>query len=77
MLRHARIAVCVGWTATLICGTCFTFAAQAEGGTLVRSAAPGWPQWRGPLRDGISNETGLLPQGDCTLTHCPNSTCCR
>jgi outer membrane protein assembly factor BamB len=34
----------------------------------VRAAAPGgnWPQWRGPLRDGVSTETGLLatwPQG--------------
>ncbi|HUT90906.1 MAG TPA: family 16 glycoside hydrolase [Thermoguttaceae bacterium] len=26
----------------------------------------------GRLGDG-----SLLPQGDCTLTHCPNSTCCR
>src|SRR6185295_6373654 len=27
-----------------------------------RAAAPGgnWPQWRGPLRDGVSTETGLL-----------------
>ena len=32
----------------------------------VRSAAPDWPQWRGPCRDGISAETGLLqawPEG--------------
>jgi len=61
MLRNTRIGVCVAWTATLICGTCFTSAAQAEVGTLVRSAAPDWPQWRGPRRDGISDETGLLP----------------
>jgi len=26
----------------------------------IRAKAPGWPQWRGPRRDGISNETGLL-----------------
>jgi outer membrane protein assembly factor BamB len=28
-----------------------------------RSAPPGgnWPQWRGPARDGVSSETGLLP----------------
>ncbi len=34
--------------------------------SLVRSAAPDWPQWRGPRRDGISAETGLLqswPEG--------------
>ena len=33
---------------------------------LVASPEPGWPQWRGPRRDGISDEKGLLsswPQG--------------
>jgi len=33
---------------------------------LVASPEPGWPQWRGPCRDGISAETGLLeswPEG--------------
>lgn len=29
---------------------------------LIASPEPGWPQWRGPRRDGISRETGLLPQ---------------
>lgn len=28
---------------------------------LIASPEPGWPQWRGPRRDGISHETGLLP----------------
>ena len=28
---------------------------------LIASSEPGWPQWRGPRRDGISDETGLLP----------------
>lgn len=27
---------------------------------LIASPEPGWPQWRGPRRDGISNEKGLL-----------------
>lgn len=27
---------------------------------LIASPEPGWPQWRGPRRDGISDETGLL-----------------
>lgn len=27
---------------------------------LIPSSEPGWPQWRGPYRDGISYETGLL-----------------
>lgn len=29
---------------------------------LIASPEPGWPQWRGPRRDGISDETGLLQQ---------------
>lgn len=28
---------------------------------LVPSPEPGWPQWRGPRRDGICTETGLMP----------------
>jgi outer membrane protein assembly factor BamB len=34
-------------------------AAQSDG--LIASPEPGWPQWRGPRRDGVSFETGLLP----------------
>jgi hypothetical protein len=30
-------------------------------GKLVASREPGWPQWRGSPRDGISDEKGLLP----------------
>ena len=29
---------------------------------LIASPEPGWPQWRGPRRDGISHEKGLLKQ---------------
>jgi len=39
-------------------------AAEPEG--LIASPEPGWPQWRGPKRDGVSTETGLLqswPEG--------------
>jgi outer membrane protein assembly factor BamB len=35
-------------------------------GKLISSKEPGWPQWRGPRRDGISDEKGLLqswPEG--------------
>ena len=31
-----------------------------EGGKLLASKEPGWPQWRGPRRDGISDEKNLL-----------------
>ncbi len=33
----------------------------AQNARLVASPEPGWPQWRGPRRDGISDETGLAP----------------
>jgi len=29
---------------------------------LIASPEPGWPQWRGPRRDGVCDETGLLQQ---------------
>lgn len=29
---------------------------------LIASPEPGWPQWRGPRRDGVSGEAGLLGQ---------------
>ncbi len=38
----------------------------SEDGKLIASKAPGWPQWRGPRRDGISDEKKLLqswPEG--------------
>lgn len=43
------------WLAT---GPVAVAAASAE---LIASPEPGWPQWRGPRRDGICRETGLLP----------------
>lgn len=59
---------------------CFTIAGLFPSGGIVRTAMgaesdvatpavspePGWPQWRGPQRDGVSDETGLLrewPEG--------------
>lgn len=35
------------------------FAAQPDG--MIASPEPDWPQWRGPRRDAIADETGLLP----------------
>jgi len=40
--------------------------AGVAGGELVPSPEPDWPQWRGPRRDAVSTETGLLdawPEG--------------
>ncbi len=47
----------LGATFSLTVGGAVTAVAQNSG------AKPGdWPQWRGPLRDGVSRETGLLKQ---------------
>lgn len=35
-------------------------AGQSPAPELVRSTTPGWPQWRGPRRNGVSDESGLL-----------------
>lgn len=35
-------------------------AGAAETGKLIASPEPDWPQWRGPRRDAVSSETGLL-----------------
>lgn len=35
-------------------------AAEPSPDGLIASPEPGWPQWRGPRRDGVSDETGLL-----------------
>lgn len=44
---------------SLLLGVC-PAPAQTDG--LIASPEPDWPQWRGPRRDGISDETGLLAQ---------------
>jgi outer membrane protein assembly factor BamB len=36
-------------------------AASTPADGLIASPEPDWPQWRGPRRDGISDEKGLLP----------------
>jgi outer membrane protein assembly factor BamB len=46
--------------------TACALSAAAKEPELVASKEPGWPQWRGPRRDGVSNEKGLLatwPEG--------------
>jgi outer membrane protein assembly factor BamB len=58
-----------------LCGVCLctlglivpvTTATDAQADGLIASPEPGWPQWRGARRDGISDEKGLLqtwPEG--------------
>lgn len=38
-----------------------TGAAFGAGAELIASTEPGWPQFRGPRRDGVNDERGLLP----------------
>ena len=56
MIRPARLCA-------LLCFVLVSFgvAAQEVPDGLIASPEPDWPQWRGPRRDGISQEKGLLP----------------
>lgn len=49
-------AILVGTIPPAVCG------ASAGKNGLIATAEPDWAQWRGPRRDGISDETGLLKQ---------------
>lgn len=59
-MRHPRPCLpFLGMGAALL--LLFMPATMAEpSASLVRSTEPGWPQFRGPARDGVSLETGLL-----------------
>lgn len=61
MRRYLSRAVHIAWVAAFFLSTPLAIAEEQRVPVLVRSAAPDWPQWRGPRRDGISDETGLLP----------------
>lgn len=52
MLRYTRFLL----PAFLLTATCAALGADGY----IASPEPGWPQWRGSNRDGISRETGLL-----------------
>jgi outer membrane protein assembly factor BamB len=56
-LQHGSLIVCI---ATLLFGVANSSSAEDAAPSLVRTSAPDWSQWRGPRRDGISEETGLL-----------------
>jgi outer membrane protein assembly factor BamB len=48
---------------TTLTALCLCFSAAADTTTpLIKSTGSDWPQWRGPVRDGTSKETGLLKQ---------------
>src|SRR5262245_52158072 len=49
-------------TATLFLIASLTFGAFAQSSASKKAAASDWPQWRGPQRNGISNESGLLKE---------------
>ena len=59
-----RIRITAIWVMVVMLWACPVFADLSNG--LIASEEQGWPQWRGPRRDGISDEKGLLsnwPQG--------------
>ena len=58
MNRQQWRAACV---AVFMLSSILAQASEKPVASLVRSAAPDWPQWRGPKRDGVCAETGLLP----------------
>jgi outer membrane protein assembly factor BamB len=47
---------------TTLAALCLCFSAVATTTPLIETSNSDWPQWRGPERDGNSNETGLLKQ---------------
>jgi len=54
MSRPPALTLALAAVALVAC----TAAGEPDG--LIASKEPGWPQWRGPRRDGLSDETGLL-----------------
>ncbi len=55
-----------GWVAGALVACAFAVGAEAATAELIASPEVGWPQFRGPRRDGVSDERGLLqawPEG--------------
>ena len=61
LLLKCGLAVLLAWAAVTAVASGSAMAAEAGTGELIASPEPGWPQWRGPRRDGVSDETSLLP----------------
>ena len=53
--RFQSVGIALGWA--VLCFLAVSVFAAEDG--LIASPEPGWPQWRGPRRDGISGEKGL------------------
>jgi outer membrane protein assembly factor BamB len=54
-----RIAIAFAFLGSVVAADALP-AADAAKNTSLASVTPAWPQWRGPNRDGVSSETGLL-----------------
>jgi outer membrane protein assembly factor BamB len=60
-MNHLTFRARVSWTLFLLGSALAWCAPSSHGGEgLIASPEPDWPQWRGPRRDGISGERGLL-----------------
>lgn len=69
-MSHSHTACCLNLAAVMAAGLAVAEPtappAVPNPAQLIASPEPGWPQWRGPRRDGICTETGLLeawPEG--------------
>lgn len=60
MTKNAVVGVGLGLFAFSLLVGRWGECAEPSAAMLVPSATPGWPQWRGPRRDGVSEEQGLL-----------------
>ena len=58
---HSMAAAASTWLVALSLAGAGAAEKPAEDG-IIASPEPGWPQWRGPRRDGICDEKGLLPR---------------
>ena len=58
--RAGQIVLLASWLLLFGAATPQTLAADEAGDGLIASPEQGWPQWRGPRRDGVSDEKGLL-----------------
>lgn len=59
-MHFARPVQAVGLLLTLAVGTVLSAQGTAKKAAASAKETGNWPQWRGPLRDGISSDTGLM-----------------